>query len=115
MLWSPIVKDSRGQPEYNQVLHLAEIKAHIRTAYDVELECIFNERFLACLDELRTFARLQTSELQCPLLRLLQIEELLGAHVKRIAANKALQPTQPPSEAERLNTRGGTGAAGVSG
>ncbi|WP_331156359.1 hypothetical protein [Steroidobacter sp.] len=90
MLWSPIVKDSQGQAQYNQLGHLAEIKANIKAKYGIELECIVNESFQACLKELRLFAAAQTAELQCPLLRLLQIEELLGVHVARIATNKQL-------------------------
>lgn len=93
MLWSPIVKDSQGQAQYNQLGHLAVVKANIQEKYGVALECIVNEAFHSSLKELRQFAAAQTSELQCPLLRLLQIEELLGVHVTRIAANKRLQAT----------------------
>lgn len=91
MLWSPVVKDSRGQAQYNQLGHLAAIKANIKAKYGVELECIVNEAFLSCLKELRAFAKSQTSELQCPLLRLLQIEELLGSHVAKMAVNNVRQ------------------------
>ena len=35
------------------------------------------------MTEMRRFAGRQTSELQCPLMRLLQIEELLGRHVSK--------------------------------
>jgi hypothetical protein len=90
MLWSPIVKNSKGAPTYNQLGHLAEIAAHLKTKYKVKLECVVNDKFLACLKELRAFARTQTAELQCPLLRLLQIEEYLGKHVQRTTANKSI-------------------------
>jgi Holliday junction resolvase-like predicted endonuclease len=91
MLWSPIVKDSQGRAQYNQLGHLIAVKANIKEKYGVELECIINEAFHSCLKELRRFAAAQTSELQCPLLRLLQIEELLGVHVMKITTNKRLQ------------------------
>ncbi len=86
MLWSPIVKDSQGDPQYNQLGHLAAVKTNIKEKYDVELECVVNEAFHSSLKELRQFAAAQTSALQCPLLRLLQIEELLGVHVTKIKA-----------------------------
>lgn len=89
MLWSPIVKNSKGDPTYNQMGHLAEIAAQLRSKYKVQLECVVNEKFHACLKELREFARTQTAELQCPLLRLLQIEEYLGKHVQRTTACKS--------------------------
>jgi hypothetical protein len=91
MLWSPIVKNSQGSPVYNQLGHLTEISAQLKAKYKVDLECVVNEKFLACLQELRAFARDQTEELQCPLLRLIQIEEYLGKHVGRARANKAVE------------------------
>lgn len=71
------------------------------SSYDVELECIVNEVFHSSLEELRQFAATQTSELKCPLLRLIQIEELLGRHVTKIAKKKRSQATRgtPPPEA----------------
>lgn len=91
MLWSPIVKNSKGQPLNNQIGHLAEISKQLETQYNVTLECIVNEKFLSCLKELRQFAGGQTSELQCPLLRLLQIEEYLEKHVARTSAKTEQQ------------------------
>lgn len=95
MLWSPIVKATKGDPRYNQVGHLKEIAAQLLTKYNVKLECVVNEKFLACLQELREFARHQTAELQCPLLRLIQIEEYLGRHVLRVTANQSIHETAP--------------------
>ena len=84
MLWSPIVKDSKGKPEYNQMRHLAEIQENINMKYGIVIECIVNEKFQECLEELRNFARYETKELQCPLMRLMQIEEYLGKHVSKL-------------------------------
>ena len=81
MLWSPVVRDSQGQATYNQLGHLVTIKDAIKAKYGVELECIVNEAFLSCLQEMRTFSARETSELQCPVMRLLQIEEYLTRHV----------------------------------
>ena len=84
MLWSPIVKDTKGNPENNQMLHLEEIKANIKERYEIDIECIVNEKFQECLVELRNYAETQTQELQCPLMRLMQIEEHLDKYVKKI-------------------------------
>lgn len=91
MLWSPIVKDSQGQATYNQLGHLAEIKAAILAKFGVELECVVNEEFLSCLEEMRMFAGSQTAELQCPLMRLLQIEHYLTKHITKSASSKQRQ------------------------
>lgn len=93
MLWSPIVRNSRGQAEYNQRAHLTEIRSNIQTKYGVELQCVVNEAFEKCLTEMREFAGRQTVELQCPLMRLFQIEHYLSRHVKRSAAKNALAIT----------------------
>ncbi len=89
MLWSPIVKDTRGNPEYNQVRHLAKIEANIKRRYDIDIECIVNKKFYACLEELRFYAATQTAVLQCPLMRLMQIEEQLGRHVSNHRAARS--------------------------
>lgn len=83
MLWSPIVKDSKGNPQYNQVGHLAEVKRQLLESAGVELTCVVNDEFAGALGALRTYAGGETAELQCPLMRLLQIEELLARHVNR--------------------------------
>lgn len=95
MLWSPVVKDSRGLALYNQLGHLAEVKENIKIKYGVELEYVVNEAFQLCLQEMRTFAASETAELQCPLMRLLQIEAYLAKHVAKGGSNKALKPLAP--------------------
>lgn len=83
MLWSPVVKDTKGDPQYNQIAHLEEVRRQLADAFDVDLECVVNEAFASALRAMRAYAGQQTAELQCPLMRLLQIEELLGRHVSR--------------------------------
>ena len=84
MLWSPVVTDSKGRPENNQMRHLEEIQANIKDQYGIDVECIVNEKFQECLKELRDHAKSKTTVLQCPLMRLMQIEEHLDKHVKKI-------------------------------
>ena len=100
MLWSPIVKDTKGKPEYNQVQHLAEIEANIKRQYGIDIESIVNEKFHACLEELRLYAATQTVALQCPLMRLMQIEELLGEHVSNHHSKRSAIDIQTEKKAE---------------
>ena len=100
MLWSPIVKDTKGKPEYNQMRHLAEIGVNIKRQYGIDIECIVNEKFYACLEELRLYAATQTVALQCPLMRLMQIEELLGKHVSNHHATRPAVDIQTKKKTE---------------
>ena len=88
MLWSPIVKDTKGKLENNQIRHLEEIKANIKARYEIDIECIVNQKFQECLIELRNHAKTVTKELQCPLMRLMQIEEYLSKYVKKLSSMK---------------------------
>ena len=62
---------------------MTEVTRRIRESTQVELECVVNGAFHSAMREMREFAGRQTAELQCPLMRLLQIEELLGRHVNK--------------------------------
>ena len=84
MLWSPIVKRTKGKPENNQIQHVEEVKTNIKERYGVEVECIVNKRFDECLRELRNYAKTQTKALQCPVMRLMQIEEYLSKHLAKL-------------------------------
>ncbi|WP_374244917.1 hypothetical protein [Zoogloea sp.] len=83
MLWSPVVKGGNRAPEYHQLQHVAEIGERIRARHGVDVDFVINERFLACIDEMRRYARKATADIKCPVMRLFQIEEWLGRHVAR--------------------------------
>ena len=78
MLWSPIVKASGDKAKFNQMADIEAIAANIQAQYGVTLKCIINEKFAACLEELRAYARHSTKELKSPVLRLRQVEEYGG-------------------------------------
>lgn len=84
MLWSPIVKNGKGSSKHSQVRDIEGIKKNIFNQYGIEVEFVINERFLSCLQEMRSFARKETSELKCPVMRFMQIEERLNKHVAKI-------------------------------
>ncbi len=104
MLWSPIVTDSKGKPENNQMRHLTEIQENIKRKYSIDIECIVNEKFQECLEELRNYARSDTKALQCPLMRLMQIETHLDKYVKKLTLMKVHESTpvltDEPNEVE---------------
>lgn len=85
MFWSPIVKTAGDQAKFNQMADVAIITANIQTKYGVTLECIINEKFAACLAELRAYARNSTKDLKSPVLRLMQVEEYLKKHIDKIS------------------------------
>ena len=84
MLWSPIVKDTKGKPENNRIMHLKKIKENIVDRYNIEIEFVVNEKFQKCLWELRDYAKNETKALQCPLLRLMQVEEYVDDYVAKL-------------------------------
>ena len=89
MLWSPIVKDSKGKDEYNQFYHLNLLKEGIRNELGVEVECVINEQYLEAIHALRKYAREETKELKSPIMRFLQIEE----YSKKRSTRKAQEPS----------------------
>jgi len=84
MLWSPVVKTARDNSKENQILFVETIRTNIRQKFNIEIEAVINQQFQDRLLELRTYAGRKTEELKSPVLRFLQIEEYLNAHIQRI-------------------------------
>jgi hypothetical protein len=82
MLWSPVVRDTRAGSKYNQMRDIEEIGAVIRHKHGVDIDFVINDRFAACLNEMRKLAASKTEELKCPVMRLMQIEESLSKHLR---------------------------------
>lgn len=82
MLWSPIVKASAPNAKYDQMKAVNEVRTRIREECGVEIELVINEKYEECLQKLREYASKKTEELKSPVLRLFQIEALLGKHLK---------------------------------
>lgn len=83
MLWSPIVKGGGKAAQYNQIAHIADIGTNIKAKYGVDVEFVVNDRFQQCLAEMRAYARAESAELKCPVMRMMQIEEWLSKHVSK--------------------------------
>jgi hypothetical protein len=87
MLWCPIVKNQKPGSKHNQMNDVAEVKEKINEKYrkdGIELETIINESFMNCFNELREYARTDTTDNKSPIIRLLQIEESLKKHLRKI-------------------------------
>ncbi len=83
MLWSPIVKNGKEGSKHNQMSDIEEIRKNILCSHEIEIEFVINEKFQECLDQMRTYAGKETSELKCPVMRLMQIEERLKKHIQK--------------------------------
>ena len=85
MLWTPIIKIPRdANSKNNQERDLQEIKSFLKEKYDIELQLVYNQQYLDCIDELREIAKSITQEMNSPIMRFLQIEEKLKNHCKKI-------------------------------
>lgn len=85
MLWSPIVRPTNVKAKHSQTVDMEIITSNIQARYGVTLECIINQEFADCLQELREFARRETKDLKSPVLRLMQVEEYLKSYLGRIS------------------------------
>jgi len=84
MLWSPVVKNSGEKAKNNQLNDVIEVKETLKKEFGCDLELIINHEYKKCLDELRAYAQKETKALQSPVLRMMQIEEKLNSHLKRL-------------------------------
>jgi hypothetical protein len=75
MLWSPVVRRSRGKPEYDQFAHLKRVEEEIRSKTGIGMVFVVNKAYVEAIDALRKFARRETKELKSPVMRFLQIDE----------------------------------------
>jgi hypothetical protein len=85
MLWSPVVRRSRGKPEYDQFAHLKRVETEVKSETGIEIIFVINKAFVDAIDALRKRAREETKELKSPVMRFLQIEEWSRKNLARRA------------------------------
>jgi hypothetical protein len=85
MLWSPVVKRSKGKPEYDQFAHLQRVQDEVTKATGVTLTLVINGDYVNAIEALRKFAGTETKELKSPVMRFLQIEEWSKKNAAKIA------------------------------
>lgn len=86
MLWSPIVKNPGPAAKNNQLNDVIQVREILERKFGCSLELVINEEYRKCLNQIRDFARSETKELKSPVLRLMQIEEKLNAHLEKLRA-----------------------------
>lgn len=85
MFWSPVVRIPKSsEVAHNPMEDVVRVKSTLKENFGVELEIIVNKDFLERIEALRNFSRIQSKELQSPIVRMLQIEEHLRKHVSKL-------------------------------
>ncbi len=84
MLWSPIVKYSGEETKHDQMRDIEQIRSNIKKKYKVEIDFLINEKFSACLVELKKCAASETKESKSVILRYMQIEHYLENYINSI-------------------------------
>ena len=85
MLWSPIIKiPQREDTKNNQEGDIQELKVFLKEKYNVDLELVYNQKYLNCIEQLREIAKQTKQEMSSPIMRFLQIEEKLKIHCEKI-------------------------------
>jgi hypothetical protein len=98
MLWSPVVRNQRSGSKHNQLNDIKSIADTFKSECQVEIELIVNRKFKEALEALRTVARDTSKELDSSVMRYLQVEEYLAAHLLS-AGMTSLPMSSSPSPA----------------
>jgi len=88
MLWSPIVRISGPAAKYNTYKELQRLVSYIQKKYNLTLELVINENFLRVIDELKNYAKSESSEFKSSVMRMFQIEGTLDKHLKNLTKRK---------------------------
>jgi hypothetical protein len=81
MLWSPVVKNQKSGAKHNQLKDVKEIADKLKSECQGHIEMIVNRKFQEALEALRGIARGTKKEMDSSVMRYLQIEEYLSAHL----------------------------------
>jgi hypothetical protein len=95
MLWSPIVKNQRAGSKHNQLAHVTKIAKVLNEESGAKIELVINYQFQEALQSLRKTAGTTSKELDSSVMRYLQVEERLAAHLKSAGMASNLTPPSP--------------------
>jgi hypothetical protein len=82
-IWSPIVRSSKPGSKNNQMHNISEIQKQMQSEFSVHIEATINEKYMACLGELRDYAKEEKRELKSPIMRIIQVEEHLRHYLDK--------------------------------
>jgi len=97
MLWSPIVRNQKAGSKHNQLAHVAKIAKNLESELQAKLELIINQKFQEALKSLREVARKTSKELDSLVMRYLQVEERLAAHLQSVGMVSLTPPSPSPA------------------
>jgi|HubBroStandDraft_3_1064219.scaffolds.fasta_scaffold50619_2 hypothetical protein len=95
MLWSPIVRNQKIGSKHNQLRDIKNIADTLKSEYQVQIELIVNRKFQEALEALRAVARDISKELDSSVMRYLQVEEYLAAHLLSAGMTNLSTPSSP--------------------
>jgi hypothetical protein len=98
MLWSPVVKPSKGKDEYNQFIHLQQALDEVKKKTGVEIIKVINQEYVDAINALRHVAQSETKELKSSIMRFLQIEHYATSNLKRVEKANRINSHQPSIE-----------------
>jgi hypothetical protein len=81
MLWSPVVRNQKSGSKHNQLKDIEKISDTLKSDCQVQIELVINQKFKEALEALRKVARATTKEMDSSIMRYLQVEERLDAHL----------------------------------
>ena len=97
MLWSPIVRNQKAGAKHNQLAHVAEIAKIFDSENQAKIELIINKQFQEALEALRKVAAPTSKEFDYFVMRYLQVEERLAAHLRSAGMTAVKPPSPSPS------------------
>jgi hypothetical protein len=97
MLWSPIVRNQKTGAKHNQLAHIAEIAKILESEIHAKIELVINWQFKEALKALRKKAGETSPELDSFVMRYLQVEERLDAHLRSVGMMSIKPPSLSPS------------------
>jgi hypothetical protein len=95
MLWSPIVKNQKSGAKHNQLKDIEEIAEVLKAKCNVQVEMVVNRKFQEALEALRAVAGNTTHEMDSSVMRYLQVEEYLSAHLLSAGMKDLVTPPSP--------------------
>jgi hypothetical protein len=95
MLWSPIVRNQKSGAKHNQLKDIKEIADGLKSECQVQIELIVNRKFQEALETLRAMARNTCKEMDSSVMRYLQVEEYLAAHLLSAGMKGLVTPPSP--------------------
>jgi hypothetical protein len=84
MLWTPIVRNQKPDTKHHQMDALNKVVKNMKRKRGIDIELVVNHLFMDRIIELRKYAKAESKALDSPVMRFLQIESKLLAHIAKL-------------------------------